>query len=85
MATATVRESLHHLIDSIEDEELLHAYLKIIEKALPVASDPIVGYTTKGEAITKSKLVQRAREASKRVKSGEYTSQEDLEKESENW
>ncbi len=85
MAAAKVRESLHHLIDSIEDEDLLHAYLKIIEKTLPTASDPIVGYTTKGEAITQSALVKRAREASNRVKSGDYVAQEDLEKESENW
>jgi len=85
MAITSVKESLHDLIDRIEDEELLNAYLKIIEKGLPVSSDPIVGYTTKGEAITKSKLVQRVRAASERVKSGQYTSQEDLEKESENW
>ena len=85
MAITSVKESLHDLIDRIEDEELLNAYLKIIEKGLPVSSDPIVGYTTKGEAITKSKLVQRARAASERVKSGQYISQEDLEQESENW
>ena len=85
MTTVKLKESLHSLIDKIEDEELLNAYLKIIEKGLKDSSDPIVGYTTRGEAITKSKLVQRVRAASERVKSGNYTTQEDLEKESENW
>ena len=85
MAISTVKESLHDLIEKIEDEELLSAYLKIIEKALPISSDPIVGYTAEGEVITRSKLVQRVRAASNRVKSGLYTTQEDLERESENW
>lgn len=85
MAIAKVKASLHDLIERIDDEELLNAYPKIIEKGLPGSSDPIVGYTTKGETITKSKLVQRVRAASQRVKSGEYTTQEDLEQASENW
>jgi len=85
MAVANVRKSLHNLIDRIEDEELLNAYHKIVENGLPVSSDPVVGYTSKGEPITKSKLIERVRAASSRVKSGQYTTQEDLEKESENW
>ncbi|WP_211324115.1 hypothetical protein [Echinicola strongylocentroti] len=85
MAITNVKESIHDLIDRIEDEELLNAYLKIIERGLHSSGDPIVGYTTKGEVLTKSKLVDRVRAASERVKSGQYTTQEDLEKESENW
>ena len=85
MTITNVKKSLHGFIDRIEDEELLSAYLKIFEKGLPISNDPIVGYTTKGEAITKSKLVQRVRAASDRVRSGQYTTQEDLERESESW
>jgi len=86
MTTVKLKESLHDLIDRIEDKELLSAYLKIIEQGVSSSiDDPIVGYTTKGDPITKTGLVSRARAASARVKSGEYTTQEDLEKESENW
>ncbi|UII33135.1 hypothetical protein LVD17_04750 [Fulvivirga ulvae] len=85
MLTVKLKESLHKLIDRIDDEELLNAYLKIIEKGLSSSIDPIAGYTTKGEPITKSTLVKRVRSASARVKSGTFTDQEDLEKESENW
>lgn len=85
MSTVKLKESLHKLIDRIDDEELLNAYLKIIEKGLSSSIDPIAGYTTKGEPITKSTLVKRVKSASARVKSGTFTGQEDLEKESENW
>ena len=85
MTITDVKESLHDLIDRIEDQELLNAYLKIVEKGLPPSDDPIVGYTPQGDVITKSKLVQRVRAASDRVKSGHYTTQEDLERESESW
>ncbi len=85
MTTIKLKESLHYLIDKIEDEELLNAYLKIIKKGFQVSSEPIVGYSTKGEAITKSKLIQKVRSASDRVKSGKFTTQEDIEKESEGW
>ena len=85
MTTVKLKESLHRLIEEIDDEELLNAYLKIIERGLSSSENPIVGYTTKGDPITKSALVKRVRSASSRVKSGFFTSQEDLEKESENW
>jgi len=85
MTTAKVKESLHSLIDRIEDRELLAAYLKIIEMGQPASKDPIVGYTAKGKGISESGLVDEVKAASRRVKSGEYTAQEDLEKESANW
>lgn len=45
----------------------------------------IVGYTVDGEPLTKEMYNKRLEEAEKRILSGEYTTQEDLEKESENW
>lgn len=85
MAIASVKKSLHILIDQIEDEELLNAYLKIVENGLPLHNDPIVGYTPKGNPIGKSELIQQVKAASDRVKSGQYVSQEDLENTSESW
>ena len=80
----TVKESLHSIIDRIEDEELLHAYLKILKKTVS-DQDPIVGYKPNGDEITQSSMIQEVRAASGRVKAGDYISQEDLEKASENW
>ena len=45
----------------------------------------VVGYTAKGGVITKSELKDRVKVASKRVKSGDFISHEDLEKETEKW
>lgn len=85
MTITRIKESLHDLIDRIEDKELLTAYHKIIEKGLSTSNDLILGYNTNGEIISKSHLIQQVTAASQRVKSGQYTSQEELEKESENW
>lgn len=81
----TVKESLHSIIDKIEDEELLHAYLKILEKAVSHSQDPIVGYKPNGDEILQSSMIQEVRAASGRVKAGDFISQEDLEKTAENW
>ncbi len=45
----------------------------------------IVGYTVEGEPLTKQSYNIRLQIAEKQILSGEYTTQEDLEKESENW
>jgi len=45
----------------------------------------IVGYTTGGDPLTKESYNLRLQTAEKQLLSGEYTTQEDLEKESENW
>jgi hypothetical protein len=45
----------------------------------------VVGYNVDGSPITKEHLLKRAKAASKRVKSGDFISQEELEKEIDNW
>ncbi|TKB98850.1 hypothetical protein [Pedobacter cryophilus] len=62
--------------------------IKLIEKIkalLTNKSNPILGYNVKGELITRSQLVKQIEEAEARMDGGEFTSQEDLEKQSENW
>lgn len=86
MTATQVKQSLHDLINKIEDEELLNAFLKIIESGMAKNKEAeIVGYTANDEPITQAELIKTARSASERVKSGNYISQEDLEKASENW
>lgn len=45
----------------------------------------VVGYTVKGEPLTKESYNKRLQTAEKQILAGEYLTQEDLEKESENW
>lgn len=45
----------------------------------------IVGFEVDDSPITKESLTRRAKSASKRVKSGDYITQEKVEKEIENW
>lgn len=47
--------------------------------------DNVIGYRTDGTVITPKNLKKRVKAASKRVKSGQYITQEELEKEIENW
>ena len=85
MTAIQIKQSLHDLINKIEDEELLNAYLKIIASGVKIKETEIIGYTTKGEPITQVEMLETVRAASERVKSGKYISQEDLEIASENW
>jgi hypothetical protein len=45
----------------------------------------IIGYKVDGTPLTRKELAQRVTSASKRVKSGNFISQEEVEKEVENW
>jgi len=45
----------------------------------------IVGYTTDGQPLTKNQYDERLLVAEKQIESGDYITQEDLEKEIENW
>jgi hypothetical protein len=45
----------------------------------------IVGYTAAGEPLTLASYNERLEEAERQIQSGQFISQEDLEKESESW
>ena len=48
-------------------------------------NEMIVGYTAKGEPLTKEEYNLRLEKAEKQIASGDFITQEDLEKEVENW
>lgn len=81
MSTTEIRKEIHDYIDHADDRflKLVYAMSKEYENTL------IVGYTAKGEPITKIDLQERVKAASERVKSGDFISNEELEKEVENW
>ena len=56
-----------------------------VRRLLIERHDPIVGYEVNGEPITRSTLMRQLEEAEQRIERGQYTTQEDLEKEAESW
>ena len=86
MATQPLRNSLHQLIDKINDEDLLKAYLRVIRSSVEEqVNEDTAGYTAKGEILTKQALKEKVKTASKRVKSGDFISHSDVVKESKTW
>ncbi|MEM7548383.1 MAG: hypothetical protein AAF363_01815 [Bacteroidota bacterium] len=66
-------------IMNVSAESLIEKVDKLLEEEM------IVGYTAKGKPLTKKEYNLRLREAEKQIKSGDFISQEDLEKEAEDW
>ena len=48
-------------------------------------NEMVVAYTVEGKPLTKAMYNQRLHVAEQQLQSGDYTTQEDLEKEAENW
>ena len=73
-----------HLIEElarVQDIQIIEQ----IKQLLKQKNNPVVGYKINDEPITRKQLIKRIEEADERINNGEYTSHEDLEKESENW
>ena len=54
-------------------------------KTMLLNRNKVVGYEADGQAITASQMKSDILSAKKRIESGQYTTQEDLEREVENW
>lgn len=81
MGTAELRKELHTYIDHADETflKMVHAMSKEYKEHV------IAGYNVDGTPITQQDLKDRVKTASKRVKSGDYITQEDVENEVENW
>jgi len=81
MSTEELRKKAHRFIDRAND--------LVLKKVLALDTENekiiIVGYEPDGTPITQEDLVKEAKEASARVKAGDYITQEDMEKEVKNW
>jgi hypothetical protein len=73
-----------HLIEELARIQDIHI-IEQIKELLMQKSNPVVGYEITGVPITRKQLIQRIEEAEQRIDNGQHTTQEDLEKESENW
>lgn len=81
MGATELRKELHRYIDHADETflKMVHAMSREYKKSV------IVGYNTDGSPITQKDLKKRVKAASERVKAGHYTTQEEVEKEIENW
>ncbi|MDP4678958.1 MAG: hypothetical protein NWS46_01170 [Cyclobacteriaceae bacterium] len=64
---------------SVSKPSLLEKIDKLLEEEM------VVGYTVEGKPLIKDLYNKRLQLAEEQLLSGEYITQEDLEKESENW
>lgn len=63
----------------VKQEAIIDKINKILDKEL------IVGYTAEGKPLTKNAYNKRLQKAEEQIQSGDYMTQEEIEKESENW
>ncbi len=81
MGVPELKKELHNYIDHADERFLKMVYAMSRE----YKSSSIVGYNVDGSTITRETLAKRVVSASGRVKSGDFITQEDVEKEVENW
>ena len=82
MGVVDIREKIIAMIGKSEDDRLLSMVYAMLEAYDNV---DIVGYDFDGNPISKEQLQEDVIAASKRVKDGNYISQEEMEKRVSNW
>ncbi len=81
MGIPELRNELHDFINHADERFLKMVYAMSREYKNPV----IIGYNTDGSPISQQDHRNRVKAASKRVKSGDFLSQEEVEAEIKNW
>lgn len=81
MGALELRNNLLEYINQA-DERLLKVVKAVMESYW---EEEIVAHTIDGKALTRKAYKEELNEAVAEIKRGEYTTHEDLEKESENW
>ena len=81
MGVPELRQELHNFINQADERFLKMIHALSIEYDAPVT----IGYNTDGTAINERDLRDRVKAASRRVKAGDYITQEEIKKEVENW
>ena len=79
MDLQTTKINLMQKIMNVSKTSLLDKISNILDEEM------IVGYTTDGNPLTRQQYNERLLVAEKQIESGSYITQEDLEKEIENW
>ncbi len=78
MSSETIKQTIHHLIDQIEDEDLLTIYLQLLERELRNSPGEFFSATDHG-------MIERAKDSLKSVNEGRSRNIKDFRKEIELW
>ena len=79
MDLQTTKINVMQKIMNVSKASLLDKISDILDEEM------VVGYTADGQPLTKNQYNERLLVAEKQIESGDYITQEDLEKEIENW
>lgn len=81
MSTAEIREEIRDYVDKADSRLLgmIYAMLKADEQ------NDLVGYTAKGDLLTKEEMIARAKKADQDIKDGRVKSLDELKKDIKNW
>lgn len=79
MDLQTTKINVMQKIMNVSKASLLEKISDILDEEM------VVGYTTDGQPLTKNQYNERLLVAEKQIESEDYITQEDLEKEVENW
>ncbi len=77
------RDFIHSHLHQLDEEHINKLYQKVY--SFISEDNPVVGYHASGKAIRKKQFIADLIEAEKQIERGEFTTIEDLEKESEQW
>ena len=64
---------------TVQEESIIDKINKILDKEV------VVGYTSEGKPLTKEAYNRRLKKAEAQIKTGDYVTQEEIEKEAINW
>lgn len=84
MDSTQIRSEIHQIIDEI-DESFLNVVHSMLDTYMQQKANPIIGYDAKGNAVYAEEMKEEYSNRIKRVKQGEFTTIEDLKKESAEW
>ncbi len=79
MDVQSIKLGLVQKLLNVNSETVLKKISQILDKEV------VVAYTTSGEPLTKEAYNKRLEKAEKQAESGDYITQEELEKEAKNW
>lgn len=81
---AELKSLLHQYISNTDDSEILEKVQKYFRE-LSVKKDGIIGFSIDGTPLTRELYTKEIDEARAQARAGKVITQEELEKESENW
>lgn len=84
METIELKNKIQSYLEKA-DERLLRIVHSVFENYYEEENDEIVGYTVKGEPLTKSQYIDKIKQAEKDIEDGKFTTHEDLLEEMKKW